>query len=388
MTKILIADDEPNILMLSEVMFQEMGFDVYTAVNGQDAINKALEIKPDIIITDIIMPIKDGFDVCRSVRNNPEINDIPIIILSAMGDEYNKITGFEGGADDYVTKPFNVEELKARVKALLSRHKMRKISLLTHLKEELESTKDSLAIAQEVNPEIEYIPSGIPELDQALNGGLPKGSNILVIGPLGSGKSTFSRLFTVEGLKNCERALFIAIDDAPKQIRKMLSLELNKSITEYEELGLIRFVDAYSWSSFITQENEPFAINGILELNQLSGVISDAGFELGQTVQNKLGGRRIIDSISSLLVNFELPSVQRFINQIGRTAIAFGGVTTLFVLEQGTVSDQVLNNIKYIMDGIIEFNESNNEKKFRVASMKWVPFKQDWVTFQLNNNEN
>ncbi|MFA5879222.1 MAG: response regulator [Candidatus Margulisiibacteriota bacterium] len=378
MIKILIADDEPNILMLTEVMFKETGFDVYTAVNGEEAIKKAFEIKPDIIITDVIMPLKDGFEVCRTVRNSQELSEIPIIILSAMGDEYNKITGFEGGADDYVTKPFNIEELKARVKALLVRHKMRKVALLTQGKEE--DSAESVNIEKDFD--VEFISSGIKELDQVLNGGLPKGSNILVIGSLGSGKSTFGRCFVAEGLKNCERSLFVAIDDSPRQIRNKLSVELNKSVNEYEDLGLIRFVDAYSWSSFIPDENEPFAVNGILELNQLSGVISDAGYELGQTIQNKLGGRRIIDSISSLLINFELPSVQRFINQIGRTALAFGGVTTLFVIEDGTVSEQVLNNIKYIMDGIIEFRSSNNKHEFRVSSMKWVPFKPDWIKLE------
>ena len=376
MIKILIADDEPNILMLTEVMFKEIGFDVYTAVNGEDAINKAFEIKPDIIITDVIMPVKDGFEVCRTIRNSQELSEIPIVILSAMGDEYNKITGFEGGADDYVTKPFNIEELKARVKALLARHKMRKVALLTQTKEQehIES-----ANAPEHEFDVEYIPSGIKALDQALNGGLPKGSNILVIGPLGSGKSTFGRLFVAEGLRNCERCLLVAVDDSPRQIRHKLSSDLNKQVNEYEDLGLVRFVDAYSWSSFIPDENEPFAVNGILELNQLSGVISDAGYELGQTIQNKLGGRRIIDSISSLLVNFELPSVQRFINQIGRTALAFGGVTTLFVIEEGTVNEQILNNIKYIMDGIIEFRNINDKYEFRVASMKWVSFKPNWI---------
>jgi KaiC/GvpD/RAD55 family RecA-like ATPase len=226
--------------------------------------------------------------------------------------------------------------------------------------------------------EMEFTTTGIASLDKCLNGGFPKGSNILVIGPLGQGKSTFTRNFVAEGLKRNERCLFVALDDAPKQIRTKLTSILPKPVSEYEDIGLIRFVDAYSWSSFAPAEDEPFAINGILELNQLSGVISDAGYELGQTIQNKMGGRRIIDSISSLLINFELASVQRFINQIGRTAISFGGVTTLFVLEAGTVDSQILNNIKYIMDGILEFSEIDGKKAVRVASMKWADFDNQW----------
>ncbi|MFC1616844.1 response regulator [Candidatus Margulisiibacteriota bacterium] len=374
-TKILIADDEPNILKLTSVVFRDMGLDVHQAVNGQEAVQKAQEIQPDIVIVDVIMPEKDGFEVVKTIRNTPPIADIPIIILSALGDEYNKITGFEGGADDYVTKPFNVEELKARVKTLLARHKIRKKDLI-HPQE----TKENNITKSELG--IELIPTGFKALDECLHGGLPKGSNVLVIGPLGSGKSSFSRKFVTNGLMNNQRSLFVALDDAPRQIRSQLNLNLNTPLSHYEDIGMIRFVDAYSWSSLAPMENESFAIDGVLELNQLSGIISDASYELGQTIQNKMGGLRIIDSISSLLINFELPSVQRFINQIGRTAIAFGGVTTLFIMEEGTVSDQVLNNIKYIMDGILEFAEIDGQKSVKVASMKWAKFNGRWNTLQ------
>lgn len=376
MTKILIADDEPNILMLTGVLFRDMGLDVYTAVNGAEAIQKAIEIKPDIVITDLIMPQKDGFEVCKAIRNNPELFDIPIIILSAMGDEYNKITGFEGGADDYITKPFNIEELKARVKSILARYKARKANAVSTPPVGIVAHSQVSETPPDI--EVEYISTGLPVLDECLFGGFPKGSNILVIGALGLGKSSFARRFVAEGLKRGERNLFVALDDSPMQIRKQLSLEVNRPMAEYESLSLIRFIDAYSWSSFTHIDQEPFAINGILELNQLSGVISDAGYELGQTIQNKMGGRRVIDSISSLLINFELPSVQRFINQIGRTALAFGGVTTLFIMEEGTVSEQVLNNIKYIMDGVVEFSEINGKRSVRVASMKWIKSNTHW----------
>lgn len=377
MTKILIADDEKNILMLTGHMFRELGMDVVCASSGEEAVLLAIKEKPDLIITDVKMPNTpvDGFEVCRRVRNDPEISDIPIIILSAMGDEYNKLTGFNEGADDYVTKPFNSEELKARVKALLLRYHSRKINANENVHRE-SSVEDE---SQGINKDIETISTGIEDLDANLFGGLPKGSNILITGEIGLGKSTFSRQFIAEGLRNSDRCMMVALDDAPNQIRKQLNKEIIKPAREYERLGLLRFVDAYSWSSLTQPEDEPFAINGILELNQLSGVISDASFELGQSVQNKMGGRRVIDSISSLLINFELPSVQRFINSIARTALAFGGVTTLFIIESGTVSDQVMNNIKYIMDGVIEFGEYNRKKAVRVASMKWTPYSKKWT---------
>lgn len=371
MIKILIADDEPNILLLTEMLFQDMGLHVITAVDGAEAVQKAIEEKPDIIITDVIMPKMTGFEVCKAIRNIPDLAQTPIIILTALGDEYNKIRGLDGGADDYIIKPFSVEDLKTRARALLLRYSSK-------------YTDQTETIPIEHKPEkfIEYIATGIPALDHSLSGGIPRGSNILILGNLGKGKSSFSRDFVSNGLKKGERSLFIALDDNPQKIRQQLSLKLPSPIQSYEELGLIRFVDAYSWSSFHQPEDEKFAITGKLELSQLAGAILDAGQELGQTVQSKMGGRRVIDSISSLLIHFELPDVQNFINRIARTAVMFGGVTTLFVMEEGTVSKHVLNNIKYVMDGIIEFSEIDGKKAVRVASMKWTTYTNHWTPYE------
>ena len=366
MVKILIADDEPNILLLTEMLFQDMGMLVITATDGAEAVQKAIKEKPDIIVTDVIMPNMTGFEVCKAIRNMPDLAETPIIILTALGDEYNKIRGLDGGADDYITKPFSVDDLKSRAKALLLRYSSR-------------FSDPDIVSEPTVELPIDYISTGITELDNNLSGGIPRGSNILVLGHLGKGKSSFSREFVSNGLKKEERSLFIALDDNPKQIRQQLNIKLPHNIHYYEEKGLIRFVDAYSWSSFHQPEDEQYAISGKLELSQLAGAILDAGQDIGQTVQSKLGGRRVIDSISSLLIHFDLPDVQNFVNRIARTAVMFGGVTTLFVMEEGTVSKHMLNNIKYVMDGIIEFSEINGKKSVRVASMKWTTYNNQWT---------
>lgn len=394
MTKILIADDEANILMLLEIVLKDLNAEIITAENGEIAVEKAKEHNPDIIITDVVMPKMNGFEVCRAVRNIPEIAQTPIIILSALGDEYNKITGFEEGADDYIIKPFNVEELKARAKALLIRHQSREntdptpepIEPEPEIRTIPEPTSETKAVIQPISQSDEAeintdtYKTGIEELDKNLFGGLPKGSNILVTGSIGKGKSSFARQFIEHGLKSGDKCLWVAVDDDPKRIRDTLTDHLPEQTENYENKNQLRFVDAYTWSSLAQPENEKFAITGTLELNQLSGIISDASYELGQTVQNKRGGRRVIDSISSLLINFDLASTQRFLNQIARTAVAFGGVTTLFIMEEGTVEEKVLNNIKYIMDGIIEFDEIDGQRSVRVASMKWSKYNNQWVS--------
>lgn len=382
MTHILIADDEPNILMLTEMLFQDMGMTVTTAVDGQDALEKTITLKPDLIITDVIMPNKSGFELCKEVRAHPEVGDTPIIILSALGDDYNKINGLEGGADDYMTKPFNVEELKARAKALMIRYK-RKSQPAPHITESAAPFEQPAAKGPDLNIDslpIALIPTKIDALDQCLNGGIPRGSNILLLGPTGSSKSYFARKFIAEGLKAGEKSLFVTLDDNPKKIRAEIERLLENPIQTWVASNTLRFVDAYSWTTFSPSE-EKFSVSGMLDLNQLSGVISDAGYDLGQSVQHKAGGRRVIDSISSLLIHFDLSSVQRFLSQVARTAISFGDVTTFFIMEEGTVDEQVLNNIKYIMDGVLEFSKTDNNRQVRVSFMKWAKYHTQWCDF-------
>ena len=120
MNKILIVEDEPDMLMGLEDNFQFEGYEVISAKDGEDGLDKALNNKPDLIILDLMLPKKSGFDVCKELRAKG--SKIPIIMLTARGQEIDKILGLELGADDYLTKPFSVRELLARVKAVLRRY--------------------------------------------------------------------------------------------------------------------------------------------------------------------------------------------------------------------------------------------------------------------------
>lgn len=119
MPTVLIADDEKNIVQLARMYLTSEGFVVETASNGREAIDKVRQVKPDLVILDLMMPELDGWEVCRRLRKD---GDIPIIMLTARGEDVDKIVGLELGADDYVTKPFNARELVARVKAVLRRY--------------------------------------------------------------------------------------------------------------------------------------------------------------------------------------------------------------------------------------------------------------------------
>jgi len=121
--KILIVDDDPNALRLIGYALQRQGYEIVAAQNGQDAIDKALneKTKPDLIVLDLMMPEMDGYEVLRRLRANPTMSRVPVILFTAKAQVDDKITGFEAGADDYLTKPVTPAELIARVKALLLR---------------------------------------------------------------------------------------------------------------------------------------------------------------------------------------------------------------------------------------------------------------------------
>ena len=117
MPKILIVDDEPNIITLISRYAQREGYDIITASDGREAIGKCMNDDFDVIIMDVMMPDTDGFTACRKIK---EFKDIPVIMLSARGTEFDKLFGFEVGVDDYVTKPFSPMELMARIKVVIS----------------------------------------------------------------------------------------------------------------------------------------------------------------------------------------------------------------------------------------------------------------------------
>jgi DNA-binding response OmpR family regulator len=115
---ILVVDDEPSVVNLIAYNLRKAHYQVLTASNGRDALNQARQSQPDLILLDLMIPEMDGLEVCRELRKT---SDIPIIMVTARGEETDRVIGLELGADDYICKPFSVRELLARVKAVLRR---------------------------------------------------------------------------------------------------------------------------------------------------------------------------------------------------------------------------------------------------------------------------
>lgn len=126
--KVLIVDDEEHIVELLQFNLVNAGYKVITANNGLDALKKVKENKPDLLLLDLMLPGMDGLDVCKEIKRDKETSKTSIIMLTAKSEELDKILGLELGADDYITKPFSIMELLARVKAVLRRSSSDEIS--------------------------------------------------------------------------------------------------------------------------------------------------------------------------------------------------------------------------------------------------------------------
>jgi DNA-binding response OmpR family regulator len=117
--KILLVDDSSTILMMEKFILRNDPYILITASNGEEAVQKAASEKPDLILLDVVMPRMSGFEVCRLIRDNPELQHIPIIMVTTRGEAANVETGWVVGCTDYVTKPINAVELLAKVRSLL-----------------------------------------------------------------------------------------------------------------------------------------------------------------------------------------------------------------------------------------------------------------------------
>lgn len=119
--KILVVDDEPSIVKLVSVKLEKEGYELYTAYDGEEALSKVRDVNPDLIVLDVMMPKLDGRQVCARIKGNPETKQIPIIMLTAVGQFEEQLKGMEAGADEYVTKPFSPEALAKTVAEVLKK---------------------------------------------------------------------------------------------------------------------------------------------------------------------------------------------------------------------------------------------------------------------------
>lgn len=146
--KILVVDDEPDIIEFIEYNLRREGYEVFTATNGQEGIDTALQVKPDLIVLDVMMPVLDGIETCRRLREQEVFKNTFIVFLTARSEEYSEIAGFNVGADDYISKPIKPRVLISRINAIL-RRKAPTETTGKILVGNLEIDKDSFTVVKE-----------------------------------------------------------------------------------------------------------------------------------------------------------------------------------------------------------------------------------------------
>ena len=117
--RVLIADDEPNIVTSLEFLMEQAGFETKVATNGQEALDLAASFNPDLVLLDLMFPVKSGYEVCQQLKNEPTTRNIKVVVLSAKGRDVEVAKARELGADAFITKPFSTRELVAKVRELL-----------------------------------------------------------------------------------------------------------------------------------------------------------------------------------------------------------------------------------------------------------------------------
>ena len=116
---VLVVDDEPNIVLSFEFLLKQVGYDVRIARDGEEALASIAEFKPGLVLLDVMMPKRDGFDVCRTIRATPDWADVRVIMLTARGSDGDRAQGLAAGADEYITKPFSTRDVVEKVRALV-----------------------------------------------------------------------------------------------------------------------------------------------------------------------------------------------------------------------------------------------------------------------------
>jgi twitching motility two-component system response regulator PilH len=118
MTKILVVDDTPSIRELISSYLRDSGYQVIEATNGKEALEKALDNKPDIVVTDVVMPEMNGFELCRNLKKNPDMENLRIVVCTSKNQDIDRLWGIKQGADVYLTKPFTQEEIMEAIKSV------------------------------------------------------------------------------------------------------------------------------------------------------------------------------------------------------------------------------------------------------------------------------
>ena len=199
--KVLMVDDEPRNLLILEGILAPLHYDLRQAENGREALEQVAADPPDMVLLDVMMPDVSGFEVCRRLKSRPEMQFIPVVLVTVLADRDSKITGIEAGADDFISKPVDPNELRARVQSLLRIKSLHdelhetQAQLIGKLKRELQLERENRTLRMQVAPEPEVV-SHSPRMQEVLDMAwrvANTASTVLLRGESGTGKEVIAR---------------------------------------------------------------------------------------------------------------------------------------------------------------------------------------------------
>lgn len=219
------------------------------------------------------------------------------------------------------------------------------------------------------------VSTGVEGLDEALQGGFPKNSTIILMGADGTGKESLVNKFVYKGLEEGEESMYVTLDGSPNDVRDDAEYH-NWDFTEYEDR--IVFVDGYSWQA--GGSDEQFALDGLSDLNQMNMTFTDALNALADESK-----RVAIHSASTLLLYTDPKSAVKFLQVVGAKSSSSGGCLVI-TLEGGMHDDKTVNTIKHVADGVVKTKLDGNEKKLSIQRMDKTDTSRAWKDFEVDDS--
>lgn len=216
------------------------------------------------------------------------------------------------------------------------------------------------------------IKTGVPGLDKKIQGGIPAGSSILLVGPPGCGKSTIAQQFIIEGLKTDQPGLYTTLDISPEEV-----IESMKKFGRFSEKDL-KFIDAYSWRIGKTEDDH--TISNLANINEINIMVT----RTIEAMKESDVKRTVFDSVSTLLLYADPILVVKMMPVI-IAKLKAAKFTQILILEEGVHDPKTVATLNYLTDGLIEFKMEEDKRFFRIVRMKDTDHKMDWVEFEITD---
>ncbi len=229
--------------------------------------------------------------------------------------------------------------------------------------------------------EIERVSTGVDELDKLIEGGIPVGSNILLVGPPGVGKTIFVLAFTSKAIANGDCCIYVCVDQLPEEVQYSLQ-KFGLNVKSAQDEGRLIFIDVYSWRFGKIPKDKRWYVSNIVNLNELLIRISEAMKSINEKFPEKRI-RIVLDSISTLIMYAEFIPVFKMLQLLAARSKLMKAVG-LYTLEAGVHEPKVSAGISYIMDGVIEMKWEGEKRYIRILKMRATTHRRDWIPFEID----